>query len=520
MSEGRGGWILSKGKRVGRFVVKSIGTDYAYLRLLTPRRPEFPSLNDTIELLVDASPEELGLGVVDPALSFPVAQDDAASVEPAEPDRSTLRTDGEGDEEFTPLLAPDMRDVGVTESKNVWHGRFRLRHDFQDTSDNFGDFNRTRLDSTGAVERIGGSAWSAEWSGDLSYRSGNGMERVPGHEDIRLELYRLSFSRRFDDKSTLRFGRFIPIALPSIGYIDGGQGELVMSESLRLGAVAGFKPEREHLDVHFREPTLVPYVSLYSQGDDEETFYSGTIGLLASMYEGEMDRVALLWDQTGHYGGFDFFASSELDFDVGANETRDGIRTSRFDASIQYPFSGWTPRIGVDHFERPEIEAERDLFDAIILEEADFFEDSFWRYWIGARHDLGAQWTLDEELSYTFSDWGEGTRWRVSLSKRFGNRGASSTLSVYNLLGEEQEGHGGTLAFQIPAKDGAILWQPAISVRLVEFDESGEEFEYINGSLRGHWRFSKQWSGFGGIAYSVSDDVHRFLGEAGVSMRF
>ena len=48
----------------------------------------------------------------------------------------------------------------------------------------------------------------------------------------------------------------------------------------------------------------------------ERRYYSGTAGILTSLYDGDPDRLAFLLDQTATLGRLSLFSSTEVDFDV------------------------------------------------------------------------------------------------------------------------------------------------------------------------------------------------------------
>ena len=487
------GWINVGSAPVARVEIVAVTHESSFLRLVTPRLAQVPDVGQPVTFSLDD-----GTVLIDPNAML------------------------EEDEAFVPLLVPEQKDFPVSQAKNVRHGQLTIRHFFQETSDDLLDYQRTHLRTSGTVERLEGTPWSLEWSGDVSYRTGDGLADVEDFEEARWLVYRLAISRRFKDYSTLRLGRFIPRELPSVGTIDGIHGEKVVSERWRFGGIAGFKPFRDDLDFTFREPTVVPYFTYFSS-DDPESQFSSTNGLLFSMYEGDTDRLALLSDQRARVGKWNIFATTEVDFDVGGQEYRDGTRLTRGNLLFSYLKEGWTPRFGADRFEKPDTEAERDLVDEIVLDAVEFFDDdTFTRAFVGANHRLSKNWTLDEEVSYTFSSIGDGVRGRVSLTRRnlFSRPGSSATISVFNILGDERDGFGGRVSGNLPMGSQFFLLQPSVSYQSVNFDDSGETFNYYDASLRGVWRKSASWNLFGGGSYSRSDGVGRSYLELGITYRW
>jgi hypothetical protein len=477
------GWLIQDHERRTQVQVAEVTNGSSFLRLLSPRPLGFPRAGGQVSLLVEG-------------LQPPVAEADTA---------------GQTDDEFVPLLAPALEEVGVSDPRTVFHGKLTLRQLLQETSDGHLNARRTNLRTSGSLDRIDGTAWSLEWSGDFSYRVGSGYDKVRDVEEIRPEIYRLALSRRFDDRSIFRLGRFIPLALPSVGTVDGIQLEKVLSENWRAGGILGLKPFRDDLDFNTEEPTATPYLTYYVEDQDQR--YSGTAGLLGSYYEGDADRLALLVDQNLQWGSLQVINSNEVDFDVGGGETQKGMRLTRMDLALADRRPGWTPRLGVQYWERLDTEAERDLFDPIVLPEAAYFQDNYWRYWVGASHQLGAGFRLDEEVSYTDADSNEALRWQVSLTRSgLGEwKSSSATLSVYNLAGVEQQGYGGRLSGYFPVTGSPLTIQPSVSARFVDYDSGVDDYRYGDLTLRGYWRVSQSWSAAGAATYAITDDVQSIL---------
>src|SRR5690606_38870575 len=141
----------------------------------------------------------------------------------------------------------------------------------------------------------GGGSWAIEWWGEHSYAAGDAYVKTGYREEVRYEARELAVFRRFEDRSFLRFGRFLPLELPSVGYIDGAHAEKVISERFRLGGIAGFKPTRDDLEPSFEELVFVLY-GTFDVGTPDDVHWTGTAGLLSSLWKGTPDRVALLAD--------------------------------------------------------------------------------------------------------------------------------------------------------------------------------------------------------------------------------
>ena len=503
------GWIRQGGEKIADFVVDSVSDDSAFLRIAGPRPQAFPETGDAIAIVVENSGERPKEG---------------AESAPRTSTSSTLKDRTQEGEAFVPLLAPpNMRNVVTTDEKNLFHGKLSLRQMFQVSDDDDLDYFRTRFNTSGSLDRIGGSPWSLEWSAALSYRDGDALENTRDYQEIRPELYQLSLFRRFDDKSFVRVGRFIPRELPSVGFLDGVQGERVLTKKLRVGAMAGLKPERDDLNFTFDEPTLVPYLT-YESGQRLEKYYSATAGVLFSIYEGAADRLSLLLDQTAHFGKLSLFSSSEVDFDTGSAEEREGTRVTRLDVLASYPVATYfTLRIGVDRYERPDTAAERDLIDPPLINEDEFFDRGYWRYFVGGTHKLPGSFFVSEEVSWIDSpDDNYTLRWNASLTRTGlpGMPSASLTLSVYNLEGDEVDGFGGRLGGHFPILGHRLSLEPSLTMRLLQTEIDDEDLLYSDASLRAYWVLSSSTSLFGGAAYSFDDEYQRIFLDVGINYRW
>lgn len=439
---------------------------------------------------------------------------------PEQKPSETLRDPNES-QNFEPLLAPpNLGELAETQARNVFQGKLRLRHFFQTDPV---DTMVTRLGTSGSLQRIDGSPWALEWDADVVYRDGDALQFIDGHEEVRLELFQLSAFRRFDNQSSVQVGRFLPLALPSVGYIDGFQGEKVVSSKLRFGTIIGWRPKRRNLEFSVKEPTLVPYLTMRS-GEDADFQYSGTAGVLMSLYEGDPDRLAILWDQRAQIGKLLLLSSSEIDFDSGQRNTRRAVELTRFDLTASYPVSpGFRIRGGIDRFELPDTDAERDAVPVIVLPEREFFEQGFWRYWIGASHQLSENWTLSEEVSYNDSDdFSDDFFWSAQITRRglFGMPRATATFHAYNLAGDGAEGVGARLSGYFPTANHRFFLQPSVAFRYADFDTGSEDFEVADVAIRSQWVLSPSWSFQGGLSYAVNQDDDRVFVDVGVTLRW
>ena len=418
---------------------------------------------------------------------------------------------------FVPLLAPPQWNVGLPETRNISHGQIRIRQMLQSDNEDFLDYSVTRIGSSGSLEKIEGSEWSFEWSGDLAYRAGDALRFHPDHEEPRLDLYLASLYRPIGEDGFFRFGRFLPRELPGIGYIDGLQTQSRHTDNWLLGVVAGLKPDRSNLDPSGHEPTAAAYAT-FEAGDRDGSHYLATAGVLGSLYRGQADRLALLFDQRASWGSsLTLYSTAEIDFDVGGAEKRKGTRLTRLDLSaVSRPSSFLTLRAGVDHWERPDNRAERDL---LLIEDDRLFDRGFWRYWVGS--DQGLPWNLrlSEEIALIDSpDYDYDPRWRIGLTRRglFSRPEASATATIYNLDAPGLDGYGARLSAYLPLLKHKLFAQPAAGFRMLDAEPQSQEFEVSYLSLRLHGRLSRAWTLSGGFTHSYGDSVDATLIDAGL----
>jgi len=419
--------------------------------------------------------------------------------------------------QFVPLLAPPRQAPDISRPANVSHGRVQIHQMLQTDSETDQSYSVTRMSSSGSIERIGGSPWSFEWSGNLRYRDGDAYQYHPDYQDPQLYMYEAMFQRLIDDGGFLRFGRFLPRELPGIGYVDGLQGESRRGEHLRIGAVAGLKPGRIDLETSADEPVAVGYTT-FETGDQDRSYYSGTVGVLGSLYDGEANRLALLFDQRAGFGpNVTLYSTAAVDFDAGAAETRGGTRLTRLDVyGVAKVTSSIRLRAGVDHWERPDNPAERDL---LVVDDDRYFDNGYWRYWVGSDQRVTRNWRFSEEVSFIDSDGDDdGPRWRVGLTRTgfFGLPDASVTATIYNLSGDAVDGYGGRVSGYLPLMDRKLSVQPMAGFRMLDTDPQADDFTLSYLSLHLDGRFSKHWSLFGGGTYSFGDEVDSRLFEVGL----
>jgi hypothetical protein len=493
LRQGISGTMRLDNGRMLEFDVTQATKKLAILRLTSPPGKEDRLVGQTVELVFERDSSE----------------------SENKSDKSSLTT--VDDESFVPLLAPQRWTLGLPEKQNILHGLVSIRQAIQNDHEYQLDYSVTHYRSSGSLERIEGSDWSFEWSGDLAYRDGNAYRYHPDYQEPRLDLYMGSFRRSLADDGFIRLGRFLPRELPGIGYVDGIQGQIQHNEHISLGAVAGFKPDRYNLDPSLDEPLAVGYAT-YEAGKLPGPYYSGTVGILGSLYEGQSDRLALLFDQRVSISPlFTLYSTAEVDFDVGGAEIQTGTNLTRLDVSaVSRLSSDLSFRAGVDHWQRPDNRAERDLLPYY---DDRYFDDGYWRYWVGSDQGLSRNLRLSEEVAFINSDtYDYDPRWQVGLTHTnlFDWKGASVTATTYNLAVKGIDGYGMRLSAYLPLWKHKLSIQPLAGFRTVDVGPQSREFKLTYLSLRINGRLSPKWSLFGGYNHSYGDEVNSMLLDFGL----
>jgi hypothetical protein len=420
---------------------------------------------------------------------------------------STLKSAGP-DKNMAPVLVPlsvtASSKLGNSRDANIFHGRLRSRELYQTVPSPESHTLESRLDSDGSIERLYASPWSAVWSGNLSYRDGNTSQTAPDYQHPKLNVYNAMMARKNDDGGTLKLGRFLPSELPGLGFLDGGQLDHVISPQWRTGGVLAMRPDRITLGLTSKEPFMAGYAST-EQGTHGKLYYSGTLGMFHTIYRGKADELALLSDNRTDLGPkLNLFNSIQIDFNDGAEQAHKGPRITRLDFYGNSPITPTVSlRAGLSHFERPDIQAERDLTQGT----TQGFDNGFWRYFVGANERLPFNFTLDEDLSTINSATSQTDQlWRLTIS-RFGffflPRGQIS-ISAYNVTSAQGRGFG----FQTTAS--TPLWTDKLSLNLSSSSQystpsnSPKNYNINDGSLHLSWRISKAWNADFGITQSYA----------------
>jgi len=488
LAPGDGGEIRRVGARIADVAAVTVSSEQARLKILRSTRR--PVVGDEVVLRVAAAKKA-------------VAEDD--SKVPAD------------ERPFEPLLERQKRRAKVTPERNIFHGRVSFTQLVQSDREGDLDYAISQLSSDGMLDRMAGSAWSLRWSGSLYYRTGEAFDesRLDGEQLI---VFDFAFAHPLGEGGYFRFGRFLPRTLNSAGYFDGADMEIPVGENTRFGAALGVKPTRFDLTPTLDEPTGLVYGS-YRAGKRGEAYASGSYGLLASAWEGEADRAAILIEQIFELGKARLDATATIDFDVGGAAFRDGTSLTRFDAFFSWRITrAITFRTGADRWERLDTAAERDqlaFLDPLL------FDDGFWRSWIGAAFVLPARLRLDLEYSSINSDTGPTTTpWRVTLEHfdPFGIPGANVSLTVYSIEGFESDGYGGLFNMNIPFVGGKWMLRGSAGLRYL--DVADEQFDVTDVRINVDYLAGGGWQISGGVHWLGGTALDSLLVEFRLDYRF
>jgi hypothetical protein len=421
---------------------------------------------------------------------------------------------------FVPLLAPQERKP-ADQSGPVVHGSFSLSTSWLSDRDSDRDFLYHRVSTLGSAERLGGgsSPWSFEWSLDLSDRTGDGYDGDPDQDQWQPRADLLVLRRHFEDGSVVGLGRVEPLALPGLGRIDGAFGETTAGEGVRLGAIAGLRPDRDDLGFTAREP-LVAGWSVVARELGGGARYSAAAGVLASWFEGSADQHALLADFFARTsGGHTLQLSAQGDLYSGDEPSRSGLGLTRLHAMAQARASQSVfVRALWSQYQNPDTEAEREdapddaLYGRGRRRAALALVESFPR---------GTGLHFEEEVAQVNGS-DSGADWQVTLrarqSRLFGISTVSGDLALFNLVGLDFDGLGASAGFS---------WFPAATLHArLGYDASRSE---INGgdaflshtvSLWASYDPTARASLWLRVARSFGDELDTLAADVGLTWRF
>ncbi|MBI5624084.1 MAG: hypothetical protein HY924_09915 [Elusimicrobia bacterium] len=409
-------------------------------------------------------------------------------------------------EEFVPLLAPVvLQKTALTRTANVFHGRVSARQLYHTISRDHDWYAASRLDSDGSVDRLLARPWALVWSAYASFRDGSSVSASPDFRKVQPYVRELMLLRKAEGGGILRLGRFFPIELPGLGYVDGVQAETPAQPWLRVGAAAGLRPDRLNQGFASREVVASAYATAEA-GEPRKLYYTGTLGMLGTLYRGKPDEAALLYDQRADLGPkLNLLASLQFDFDAGAAQVREHGRLTRAHLAANSPVTGWLSlRAGADHFEPLDVDAERDLAGGSNA----YLDNGYWRAWTGASQSLPWGLELDEELSFTSAMQGfEPGLWRGRVSRRGlpGLPDAGMHVSVYNLVNAQGPDYGGTMSLNLPFLGGALTLDADMGLRYGPTEDAPTALRVSDAACHLNARVTEAWTLAAGFSRTFQD---------------
>jgi len=361
-----------------------------------------------------------------------------------------------------------------------------------------GDLGSLRRDvsvgaSAAASSQVPGSIdWSGSFScaADLPARSGDPLAPTLGGFVI---------SRNFQGYGVVRAGRYTPAELLAFGQIDGLQGEMHLGSSCRAGMVGGLRTGQAGSDPSSDRPIGGAYFTA-DAAVGSLLRYSGTCGLMGTVYEGSVDRLACLVSQRASVGPVSLASAAEVDVSLQDQDpavSGEAFRLTRWNLQASSPVTSrvsvWA---GFDRSKRPDTREERDLAGS----DADpLFDRGNWRGWAGSVQQLPWNLSLSQEVAL-LSDSGTpdllGT-WRVNLSRAGlpGLPGARLTASVQDIGGWDPDGFAGRVSCDFPCCLRALSLRPSLGLRYEEQPERGADFQLTDLALQVEWRLSPRRGG-------------------------
>ena len=423
-------------------------------------------------------------------------------------------------EEFVPLLAPvAAQKTALSRTESVFHGRLRAAEVYQTVMPSKAFYSSSRLDSDGSIERLAGGAWSLDWAGNASRRDGSVPSTADDYRKISPHLYRGELVRKWESGGFARLGRFYPGELSGIGYVDGAQADAPVVTGLRLGAAAGARPDRMNMGFSGRENVAAAYATVEA-GQVRRLYYSGTLGVMRTLYLGKGDELAALWDQRADLGPkLNIFSTMQFDRDTGAAVLHKGTRLTRLNLNLNSPATEHLSfRAGASHFEPLDTAVDRALAGGTTF----YLNNGYWRYWAGTTQALPGGWHLDEDLSFTdtSNQWLPG-QWRFAVGRRglFWMPDASATAAVYSLYNPAGPDYGGSLTMGLPL-GAAFNLDASAGARLGPTSVARRRFWVSDASLHANWRPSKSWSFDAVASRSWQESIHSTVVNGGISWRW
>jgi len=216
------------------------------------------------------------------------------------------------------------------------------------------------------------------------------------------------------------------------------------------------------------------------------------------------------------------YLSSQVDLNTGAAKVHtENARLTRLNLSVNSRLNSvWNLRAGLNHFERPDTAAERDLSG---VDNLSVFDNGTWRYWGGTSQFILWNLQLDEEVALiqapNHSDQGQ-VRGSITRRGMFGNPLASLSLSAYSLTWLEGEGFGAILTGICPLLDNRLNLNAAVGTRYSGLEGESKAFKYNDASLFLDWFLTRKWTASVGILNTSQDHIQSTVVDGRLAYRW
>ncbi len=415
--------------------------------------------------------------------------------------------------DFVPLLAPPPGTAPTASSEARFHGSIRLRHLAQQDADDRSSYGLSRLELNSGISRVGGSSWSFLVDGNVSYRTGEAFRDSIDYREARYDAYRLALEGPLGGRGFARVGRFAPAELPGFGFVDG----LLLQArwgGARWGLLGGARPLGADRRPSGEQPTAGAYVGYASPGT-ARLRHDGTVAVVADTFKGELDRLALLWDERARWSSrLSAGMSAEADKRVESSTSAPAAQLTRLNVNARWtPGANFSLSAGVDRHENSLTRPSDG--DAVVSGRR------YLRYWVGAGQYLGAGWRADGDVSYYAATQDRTpSLWRGGLTKTGlpWMRGGYVNANIYNLGGGGLEGLGAQASAGLPF-GRALYVAPSVRARNAAPIGATKEWKVLDVSTRADWR-ADPWTFYAGWTRTSDDAVEATTIEAGVDFRW
>lgn len=421
---------------------------------------------------------------------------------------------------FVPLLAPWPGPIPTASAqKNIWHGSLRMRDVAQNDSSDQSDYSISRMELTSDIDRLGGSSWSFRVDGNVSYRSGVAFQNSADYREARYDVFRLLLEGPWGGRGFGRIGRFAPAELASFGFLDGVQGEWRLFSGFHVGALGGLRPEGSEQRPSSDWPSAGVYTRLQTGGASGFRTW-GTLGVVADYFKGNLDRLALLWEERVDFGApVSFLLSAEGDKRVDDSQDQPSTQLTRLNVSAVWsPWKSCSLRGGVDRGQSEIIRPSQRVNGAGgTATPADYL-----RRWAALSQSLGWGWRAEGDVSFyqTASD-DSPPLWRGGLTKTRLPFFPSGYLSgsFYNISGSVLEGLGAQASMGLPIFHQRVFLGPSCRARNAVRPEDPKKWTWVDYGARADWRLSP-FNLFAGFVRTNTETHSAVLIDLGVDDRW